>query len=99
MSAYRRLSVVSGLKYFPRSFVYKVETMDRALKLQGTLVEQDRRIGDAVRRDWVGLRNCIRRRVTDDGDVLSDGQGLRVRSVAKAKTAPCGVRFLTPRKG
>ena len=42
--------------------------MDRVLKLQGTLAEQDRRIDDAVRRDWMRLRNFIRRRVTDDGD-------------------------------
>ena len=42
--------------------------MDRVLKLQGTLAEQDRRIDDAVRRDWMRLRNFIRHRVTDDGD-------------------------------
>jgi RNA polymerase sigma factor (sigma-70 family) len=42
--------------------------MDRALKVQGTLAEQNRRIDDAVRRDRGRLRNFIRRRVTDDGD-------------------------------
>jgi hypothetical protein len=41
--------------------------MDWALKLQGTLAEQNSRIDDAVRRDRVRLRNFIRRRVTDDG--------------------------------
>jgi RNA polymerase sigma factor (sigma-70 family) len=42
--------------------------MDRVLKLQGTLAEQDRRIDAAVRHDRARLRNFIRRRVTDDGD-------------------------------
>jgi RNA polymerase sigma factor (sigma-70 family) len=42
--------------------------MDWALKLQGTLAEQNSRIDDAVRRDRARLRNFIRRRVTDDGD-------------------------------
>jgi RNA polymerase sigma factor (sigma-70 family) len=64
----RRLSLVWDLKYFPRSFVYKVEAMDWALKFQETLAEQDSRIDDAVRRDRARLRNFIRRRVTDDAD-------------------------------
>jgi RNA polymerase sigma factor (sigma-70 family) len=68
MSASRRLSLASGLKYFPLSFVYKIEAMDRVLKFQEMLAEQDRRIDDAVRRDRARLRNFIRRRVTDDGD-------------------------------
>jgi RNA polymerase sigma factor (sigma-70 family) len=68
MSASRRLSLASGLKYFPVSFVYKIEAMDRVLKFQETLAEQDRRIDDVVRRDRARLRNFIRRRVTDDGD-------------------------------
>ena len=68
MSAFRRLFLVSDLKYFPRSFVYKVEAMDWALKPQGTLAEQNSRIDDAVRRDRARLHNFIRRRVTDDGD-------------------------------
>jgi RNA polymerase sigma factor (sigma-70 family) len=68
LSASRRLSLVPGLKYFPGSFVYKIEAMDWALKVQGTLAEQDRRIDDAVRRDWTRLRNFIRRRVADDDD-------------------------------
>jgi RNA polymerase sigma factor (sigma-70 family) len=42
--------------------------MERALKLEETLAEQDRRIDDAVRRDRARLRNFIRRRVTDDGE-------------------------------
>jgi RNA polymerase sigma factor (sigma-70 family) len=42
--------------------------MDWALKMQGTVADQDRRIDDAVRRDRARLRNFIRRRVTDDGD-------------------------------
>ena len=42
--------------------------MDRALKFQGTLEEQDRRIDDTVRRDRARLRNFIRRHVADDGD-------------------------------
>jgi RNA polymerase sigma factor (sigma-70 family) len=42
--------------------------MDRVLKFQETLAEQDRRIDSAVRRDRVRLRNFIRRRVADDGD-------------------------------
>jgi RNA polymerase sigma factor (sigma-70 family) len=42
--------------------------MDRVLKFQETLSEQDRRIDSAVRRDRVRLRNFIRRRVADDGD-------------------------------
>jgi RNA polymerase sigma factor (sigma-70 family) len=42
--------------------------MDRALKLQGTLAEQDRQIADTVRRDRARLRDFIRRRVTDDGN-------------------------------
>jgi RNA polymerase sigma factor (sigma-70 family) len=42
--------------------------MDWALKLQGTLAEQDRQIADTVRRDRARLRDFIRRRVTDDGD-------------------------------
>ncbi len=64
MSASRLLPVVSGLKYFHLSFVYKVEAMDRVLKLQGTLAEQNSRIDDAVRRDRARLRNFIRHRVT-----------------------------------
>jgi RNA polymerase sigma factor (sigma-70 family) len=60
--------VVSAPKYFPRPFVYKVEGMERALKLEETLAEQDRRIDDAVRRDRARLRNFIRRRVTDEGE-------------------------------
>lgn len=55
-------------KYFPRSFVSKIEGMDRALKLQETLAEQDRRIDDAVQRDRARLRNFIRRRVADEGE-------------------------------
>ena len=66
--ASRRLSLVSGLKYFPRSFVYKVEAMDWALKLQGPLAEQNSRIDDTVRRDGARLRNFIRLRVADDGE-------------------------------
>jgi RNA polymerase sigma factor (sigma-70 family) len=42
--------------------------MERALKLQETLAEQDRRIDDAVRRERARLRNFIRRRVTDEGE-------------------------------
>ena len=42
--------------------------MDWALKLQGTLAEQNSRIDDAVRRDRARLRNFIRQRVTDDGE-------------------------------
>lgn len=42
--------------------------MDRVLKFQETLSEQDRRIDSAVRRDWVRLSNFIRRRVADDGE-------------------------------
>jgi len=42
--------------------------MDRVLKFQETLSEQDRRIDSAVRRDRVRLRNFIRRRVAADGD-------------------------------
>lgn len=42
--------------------------MDRALRLQETLAEQDRRIDDAVQRDRARLRNFIRRRVADDGE-------------------------------
>jgi RNA polymerase sigma factor (sigma-70 family) len=63
-----RISVVSAPKYFPRPFVYKVEGMDRVLKFQETLAEQDWRIDSAVRRDRARLRNFIRRRVADDGD-------------------------------
>ena len=68
MPASRRPSLASGLKYFPRSFVYKIEAMDWALKFQETLAEQDRRIDDTVRRDRTRLRDFIRRRVADDGD-------------------------------
>jgi RNA polymerase sigma factor (sigma-70 family) len=42
--------------------------MDHVLKFEETLVEQDRRIDDAVRRDRARLRNFIRRRVADDGE-------------------------------
>ena len=42
--------------------------MERVLKLQGTLAEQDRQIADTVRRDRARLRNFVRRRVADDGD-------------------------------
>ena len=68
MSASRRLSLASALKYFPRSFVYKIEAMDRVLKFQETFAEQDRQIADTVRRDRARLRDFIRRRVADDGE-------------------------------
>jgi len=42
--------------------------MDRALKFQEILAEQDRRIDDVVRQDRARLRNFIRRRVADDGE-------------------------------
>ena len=42
--------------------------MDRVLKLQQTIDEQDRRIDDTVRRERGRLQNFIRRRVTDDGE-------------------------------
>jgi RNA polymerase sigma factor (sigma-70 family) len=42
--------------------------MERVLKFQEILAEQDRRIDDAVRRERVRLRNFIRRRVADDGE-------------------------------
>lgn len=42
--------------------------MDRVLEFPERLVEQNRRIDDAVRRDRPRLRNFIRRRVGDDGE-------------------------------
>ena len=42
--------------------------MDEALRRQGLMAQQDQRISDAVSRDYAGLRNFIRKRVTDPGD-------------------------------
>ena len=42
--------------------------MDRVLKFQETVAEQNSRIDDTVRRDRARLRDFIRRRVADDGD-------------------------------
>jgi RNA polymerase sigma factor (sigma-70 family) len=60
--------VVSELKYFGYSFVYKIVGMDQTLKLQQAVAEQDRRISEAVRHNRARLRNFIRRRVADDGE-------------------------------
>ena len=43
--------------------------MKAALGLEPTALEQDRRIADVVRRERSRLRNFIRRRVADPGDV------------------------------
>ena len=42
--------------------------MDEALRRQGLIAQQDQRISDAVSRDYAGLRNFIRKQVTDPGD-------------------------------
>lgn len=42
--------------------------MEHALRKQWPMVEQDRRISEAVDREQARLRNFIRRRVTDEGD-------------------------------